>query len=137
MTVHNIQIYVAQTYQNGDPVDYEGDKSTVQNWINNHEERLGTQRSEFSEGNTAEDGSGVPYYSGSWRFDFTHNREALLNPLTGILTDRYEWAVVRWHECDHDEGDRGGCEWNAKWEFDMVPEEVREMLNLDDIPEGP
>lgn len=141
MVVHNLEVYTAQTYADGTAVDPATESQEFENWVANHQERLGAQRSGFSAGSTDEtEGEGVDYYQGSWRFDYSHDRGALLTPLRALIQNTYTWTVIRWHECDHDEDARGGCSWDTKWEYPDVgtpPAEIRQMLNLDEIPEGP
>lgn len=124
MVVHNLEVWTSQTDANGGPVDIETIRPQFQDWIASHDEVLGTQSSDLSAGNTGNDGTGVAYFVGSWRFAWAEDLTALRTDITGYLTDNFEWWRLRYHQCDHDEADRAGCSWDNSWEGGSVPPEV-------------
>lgn len=125
MACHNIQVYTSHNDSNGDKItDVQSKKDTVQNWLDNHQEVLKTQSSEFSSANTAIGGEGTDYYMGSFRFHWDENPTQLKDDIATWLTNNFEWWYVRYHECDHDQEKRSGCSWSNEWEHGSVPNDI-------------
>ena len=134
MVVHNLELTASQTGTDGTPIALADTRPNIDTWLGNHTRALTEQDITLSEGNTETDGSGIDYYRGLWRFDMAESQANILIPLQNLVQNNFEWAVVRYHECDHDEGARGGCSWDGKWEHGVVPDGMRTELNLDNLP---
>lgn len=65
------------------------------------------------------------YYSGGiWRFDWSEDKSILLDNLVGQADAYCPWYRIRWHECDHDEDDRDGCQWDDIRTAGTIPEGI-------------
>ncbi len=99
MTVHMVRVLCEPP--KGDA------ENAIQNWVENYTEWDGdTEEHSISEINTQDDGSGVQYLRGDWRF--VQNGEEPTNIL-GDLSERFQsvqgglWHRLGYHVCDHDE----------------------------------
>lgn len=128
MSSHCLEIYTSQTDENGDEItDWQARKDTVQTWLDNHEEVLQTESSEFSLGEAGLDGSGTAYAQGLFRFDWTEDAAALKDDVGTWLTNNFEWWRIRYHECTHDEDNPSPCLWSQKWEHGTVPNDIPDV----------
>lgn len=71
------------------------------------------------------DSSTQYYRGGPWRFAWTEDKSILLDNLVGQFEAyRPTWWRIRWHECDHDEDGRDGCQWDDKYSGGQIPSGV-------------
>lgn len=64
---------------------------------------------------------GPTYQRSLLRFDSNDNRERILQLLTDGSLHGIDWWVVETHSCDHDEDNRGSCEWTEVERHGDVP----------------
>jgi len=56
---------------------------------------------------------GVPeHYRGEFVFEWSAERALILDSLEQNLSASADWYRIKYHVCDHDEADRGGCRWD-------------------------
>ena len=125
MTVHAIDVYTATN------IDFNTVTTAVQDWLANHQRALTEQDISMTQSNTRLDGTGTDFYHGLFRFDMdAETRDELQTALENNIT-QLDWSIIRYHVCDHDEGDRGGCAWDAPiYNPDQatVPDDVEALL---------
>ena len=73
------------------------------------------------------DGDTVERYYANWWFDFDEDPDVFLANLWGYVPDHTEWALMRYHVCDHADDDRTGCAWDDDEERSHgdVPESIQ------------
>lgn len=133
MAVHNFELTTSQTDTGGAHIEPVDTRPQLDNWLSNRQRVLQEQDNTFSGANTEIDGTGIDYYRGLWRFDMAEGRDNIMTPLQTLVSNNFEWGVIRYHVCDHDEDQPEGCSWDRKWENGVVPDEIRSQLNLDNI----
>jgi len=102
-------------------------QAIVDEWINNHNEWTEDPvEHSLSEVNTEEDGSGVDYLRGDFRFIQEESLTALLDDLVSTYDSSPAsfWYRVVYHECDHDKDNPTNCRWDEKRESGVIPTEV-------------
>lgn len=106
MTVHCVEIVSATD------VDEQKVKNKISDLISKYGEKLPKQNAPFSQTETLD---GTQYYKGNFRVTL-NDKENEKNDLTEQIEKEVDksasWWRVRWHECDHDEENRGGCSWD-------------------------
>jgi len=120
MTVHMVRV-LAESPRGGAA-------TAIDNWVQNYSEWTADPVAhELREVNTELDGGGTTHLRGDWRFE--DQGEAPTDILSD-LSDRLQslegglWHRLGYHVCDHDEDDRGGCEWDETVEVGSVPADV-------------
>lgn len=129
MTVHNIRLAVSTVDPDGNAIDADAKKTEVEDWANNHDEVLQTERVSFGSGNTEADQTGTDYYTVIFRFAWSEDPLQLKDEVVTWLTNNFKWWVVSYHECNHDENpeSRGTCSWDNEWSDGSPPSK---LLNL-------
>lgn len=121
MAVHNLDVWTSQTDASGNPIDIGTIRPAFRDWVTSHNERLETQSADLTAGNTELDGTGADYFHGSWRFAWTDDPVQAKDGIAAYLSNNFTWWRIRYHACDHDEAERGGCSWDNSWEGGTVP----------------
>lgn len=103
MTVHGLTFKVAAVDPNGDPVDLQAKKDQAQQWVDNHQEVLQTESSNFQVKNTAWDESGEDYGWARWRFSTDEDLDQMRDSVKDWLDSNFQWWAITYHQCDHDE----------------------------------
>lgn len=142
MPCHNLEIITSDVNTAGkSPVDLSAKRDELQTFVGNRPEVLPGQASELTRGNTAVDEgtAGVDICLGTWRFDFTEDKSQLRDAMLTLLSNNFDWALCRYHECDHTDDARGGCGWDNEYHVPdtaSIPAEVLERFGTGSPPDG-
>jgi len=121
MAVHMLRVTVAPVDPNGDPVDLQAKKDTVQNWVYNHQEVLVLESESFSTGSLDGVDPVTEFARGSWRFHWDEDPVSMKDEITSWLDSNFQWWVVAYHQCDHDEPDAADCGWDEEFTSSTTP----------------
>lgn len=121
MTVHMIRLVAEE------PPDYsvEEIRTAVEDWVNRYSETLTTERLTVTK---QEGGTGTVYLLGQWRFAWAEDATVMLDDLESSLQTYVAWYRLGYHQCDHDETDRGGCSWDREREYGTVPDDIPDFV---------
>jgi len=90
-------------------------RQAVEIWTTQYDESLPEQRQTITlvePQAMAGDSDREPYLSGEWRFAWDEDADVLVQTIIDTLSEVVDWAIVRYHECEHDETDPGDCAWD-------------------------
>lgn len=114
MTVHMVRVIIGPN----DKMTLQQANDELDKWVNNHSEWVeDSTEHHVRETNTDPSGSGVTYWRGSYRFEYSDAKDNLLQKCEDKLTDKCDWYRLGYHVCDHDESDRQGCSWDDEREW--------------------
>lgn len=116
MTVHMIRIFC----ENPPGLTILDIDLVVQDWINTHTEWLDDPVAH--EITPRESDDGTVFLGGDFRFAIADLKTALLDTLELSLQPEVSWYRIGYHQCVHDEPDRGGCSWDDQREYN--PQEI-------------
>lgn len=69
----------------------------------------------------ADSDSETAFYTAQWRFEWAADSNAIINRLAAMSALYTDWYQIAYHECDHDEDERPGCQWDDVIEGGDVP----------------
>lgn len=102
------------------PIDRFAD--AMERRVSQHQETLEEQRSPLSIRETVD---GMEYCAADYRFEWeAESGPNLMRTFEAVLQKHCDWLRIRYHVCDHDEDDRGGCEWDDVIEYGPIPDEI-------------
>lgn len=99
-------------------------RSACEDWTGRYSETLTTDRLAIEHVHLEEAVS--EHTTGWWRFEWHEDAVTLLNELESDLQNEVKWYRIRYHACDHDGSDNGGCSWDESQtrEYGAVPQGI-------------
>jgi len=67
---------------------------------------------------------GTEAFHAELAFEWTQDRDIILDNLNQQMAAWCDWNRLFWHECSHDESQPQPCEWNEKRENGTVPADI-------------
>lgn len=132
MGVHTIEAFVSTSGLSESQV-----QDAVNDWVEKNSEWIEDHDThQISLSHTGNGGTGVAYFRGLFRFTLDDAKDNLIQKASDKVKNKVAWFRLLYHQCDHDEADRGDCTWDERWNWEdkdvTVPEEVEAL-----IPEPP
>lgn len=89
-----------------------GGNSHISNWLSNFNRWQQQQNDPPHLSDTGAETAVLTYWKGGpWRFEWQHDKSAILNGIEGQAQAQCDWYRLRWHECDHQDSSNDGCGW--------------------------